>query len=62
MQKRKMSLCLMSMLTSICVLSGCSGASDTVPVSTSEQSAVESVFVQSSVNSTTDESEVSEIS
>lgn len=62
MQKGKMSLCLMSMLTSICVLSGCSGASDTVQVSTSEQSAVESVSAQSSVSNTADVSEVSEIS
>ena len=62
MSNRKTGIICMLLSSAICVLSGCSGASDTVQVSTSEPSAVESVSAQSSVSSTADESEVSEMS
>ena len=62
MSNRKIGIICMLLSSSICVLSGCSGSSDTAPVSTSEPSAVESVSAQSSVSSTADESEVSEVS
>ena len=62
MSNRKTGIICVLLSSAICVLSGCSGASDTAPVSTSEPSAVESVSAQSSVSSTADASEVSEIS
>lgn len=63
MLNKKISIIMCMLLSSaICVLSGCSGASDTDSLSTSEPSSVESVSAQSSFSSTADESEVSEIS
>lgn len=62
MSNRKTGIICVLLSSAICVLSGCSGASDTAPVSISEPSAVESVSAQSSVSSTADESEVSEMS
>ena len=59
MLNKKISIIMCMLLSfAICVLSGCSGASDTTQAATSEQSAVEGVSSQNAVISKADESEI----
>ena len=58
MLNKKISIICMLLSFAICVLSGCSGASDTDSLSTSEPSSVESVSAQNVVISKSDESQI----